>query len=325
MSMFGFGKLSHHELLKLAKDTCIPPLLSHFHKGQIGGRVVVIGGCEEYTGAPFFSANASSLFGCDLVHIMCELNAALAIKSYSPNIMVHPYLRDTLSISNGHPLEMPKIEALIDRMHVVVLGPGLGRDKIILETALSILEYILTRHCGSIPVIIDADGLVLISTSPYGERMMEVMEKFPPGRMIITPNAVEFERICKSLNVSHALEISKKLHCITLQKGVSDSICFKDVEIINTCEGSNKRVGGQGDTLTGIIATMLSYSRSIYDFKHYQALKKMDWPSMAVLSCYVGSTVTRECSREAFKAYGRSMQTTNLNDQVGFVYRKLFE
>lgn len=44
----------------------VPPMLEHFHKGQLG-RVAVIGGSENYTGAPYFSAMASAKLGCDLV------------------------------------------------------------------------------------------------------------------------------------------------------------------------------------------------------------------------------------------------------------------
>lgn len=34
--------------------------------GQLG-RVAVIGGSEDYTGAPYFSAMASAKLGCDMV------------------------------------------------------------------------------------------------------------------------------------------------------------------------------------------------------------------------------------------------------------------
>jgi ATP-dependent NAD(P)H-hydrate dehydratase len=44
----------------------IPPMLEKFHKGQLG-RVAVIGGSENYTGAPYFSAMASARLGADLV------------------------------------------------------------------------------------------------------------------------------------------------------------------------------------------------------------------------------------------------------------------
>lgn len=37
-----------------------------FRKGQMG-RVAVIGGSEDYTGAPYFSAMASARLGADMV------------------------------------------------------------------------------------------------------------------------------------------------------------------------------------------------------------------------------------------------------------------
>lgn len=40
----------------------------HLSVGQLG-RVAVIGGSQDYTGAPYFSAMASARLGCDMV---CE-------------------------------------------------------------------------------------------------------------------------------------------------------------------------------------------------------------------------------------------------------------
>jgi ATP-dependent NAD(P)H-hydrate dehydratase len=71
------------ELLKKVY-TMVPPMLESFHKGNVRhgnfpiqvlidftgqlGRVAVIGGSEDYTGAPYFSAMASAKLGCDMVH-----------------------------------------------------------------------------------------------------------------------------------------------------------------------------------------------------------------------------------------------------------------
>lgn len=40
--------------------------------GQLG-RVAVIGGSEDYTGAPYFSAMASARLGCDMVRSIASL------------------------------------------------------------------------------------------------------------------------------------------------------------------------------------------------------------------------------------------------------------
>ena len=43
--------------------------------GQLG-RIGVIGGSEDYTGAPYFSAMASARLGCDMVRVLaCRLHS----------------------------------------------------------------------------------------------------------------------------------------------------------------------------------------------------------------------------------------------------------
>merc|ERR1711977_454377 len=69
-------------LLKVQR--MVPPMLEKFHKGQLG-RVAVIGGSEDYTGAPYFSAMASARLGCDMSHLICTPDAGAVIKTYSPN------------------------------------------------------------------------------------------------------------------------------------------------------------------------------------------------------------------------------------------------
>lgn len=340
-------KFSHAELIKLIKQKCIPPLLSKFHKGQSGGRVCIIGGCEDYTGAPFFSANATALMGCDLTHVICGQNAATVIKSYSPNLMVHPYLLDSSNnekdIKDKLNNNMNKIFQLLERIYVIVIGPGLGRDSNMLHSIKLIIKHVLNEKKGQIPIVIDADGLYLVSTD---NEVREMLKKFPMGKIILTPNVVEFKRLHDSIfesddemkgtdnndksNDKKGYQIANKLNCIVIEKGKEDRI-FSPIEdnfLINDQTGSNKRVGGQGDTLTGTVACMLNYSRLMFDFNVMNndlKNEKLTWVDYALLSCYAGSSVTRECARLAFNSKGRAMQTSDLNEQVGKVFAKIFE
>ena len=341
------SKLSHNDLIKLIKDKCIPPLLSKFHKGQSGGRVCVIGGCEDYTGAPYFSANATALMGCDLTHVICEQNAATVIKSYSPNLMVHPYLIDSGTYNRYYKnneedvrtINFNKIKGLLKRLHAIVIGPGLGRDEMMLNTIKDIIKFILEEHKGLIPIVLDADGLYLLGID---KEIQEILLKFPPGRIILTPNVVEFKRIYKSLfndtkdyedDDLQGFKIAEKMKCIVVEKGQNDKIFGSNGKlIVNEQIGSNKRVGGQGDTLTGTIGCFLAFSRAMYDFEilndeeNKESIDKqtLEWIDYAMLSCYGGCCLTRECARLAFKENKRAMQTTDLNDRVGLVYDKIF-
>ncbi|SCU86784.1 LAME_0D07646g1_1 [Lachancea meyersii CBS 8951] len=312
------SRLSHKELLHLATRAVIPPLKPEFHKGQCG-RICIIGGCEDYTGAPYFSAHSAALFGADLTHVMCELNAAQVIKSYTPNLMVHPYLRE--SGSGTAPVD--KIQGLLDRMHVCVVGPGLGRDRAMLDSVIDVLEYLASKHKGETPVVLDADGLFLISDESYSDKVCNILRSFKPGRLVLTPNVVEFKRIMNRFGCKSGAELARELKCVVVQKGKTDQIWYSDSVLECSAKGTDKRVGGQGDTLTGVIATMLAYSRATCDFKIWDPSENLEWLDMVVLSCYVGSAVTRECARLAYQKHGRAMQTTDVNDRVGEAYVSL--
>jgi ATP-dependent NAD(P)H-hydrate dehydratase len=119
----------------------IPTLSFDSHKGQMG-RIGVIGGSIDYTGAPYYASKASLLFGADLVFVFCALEALLPIKSYSPEFMVTALYQGTqLGVVSGGEgrgrakqeqeqllaAEMlEKMNKYLWRLHVLVMGPGLG-------------------------------------------------------------------------------------------------------------------------------------------------------------------------------------------------------
>lgn len=118
----------------------IVPTLSHErHKGQLG-RVGVLGGSADYTGAPFYAAKAALLFGADLVFVFCDQQALIPIKSYSPEFMVTALYDSALEQrkdqdqdqkkeqkGESEKIMVEKMRASLWRLHVVVMGPGLGR------------------------------------------------------------------------------------------------------------------------------------------------------------------------------------------------------
>jgi ATP-dependent NAD(P)H-hydrate dehydratase len=69
----------------------IPPLSEKMHKGQ-AGRVGIVGGSRDYTGAPYFASMSSMKLGADMSHTICEPGAGNVIKTYSPDLIVHRLL-----------------------------------------------------------------------------------------------------------------------------------------------------------------------------------------------------------------------------------------
>lgn len=95
------------------------------HKGQ-AGRIGVIGGCEEYTGAPYYAAMASLRAGCDLAHVFCNQQAAPVIKSYSPDLIVHPYLQSFPDNCEDREMRINSVVSSIwpwlERLHVLIVS-----------------------------------------------------------------------------------------------------------------------------------------------------------------------------------------------------------
>lgn len=340
-------RLPSAQLLGIVRHI-IPPLSESFYKGQ-AGRIVVVGGCEDYTGAPFFSAMAATLLGADMSHIICEKNAAPAIKAYSPNIMVHPYLFDSTSqkqyasygVATDENAVIDKVLSVIDRVHVVVIGPGLGRDKVLLNTAARIIEEAKKR---SKPLVIDADGLFLIQQNPD---LIKGYEK-----AILTPNVVEFQRLRSAVGLpakeisnkaedreSHIAELQKLCslygNITILEKGKTDFISNSVSTIENTITGGLKRVSGQGDTLSGTLATFLAWKLAFQEgLWPHDKLAQTPEASIAeglpdsdlsLLAAYGASSITRLSANKAYKAHGRALVTSQISDFIGESYKDLFE
>ncbi|KAI1462020.1 Ribokinase-like protein [Annulohypoxylon moriforme] len=305
----------------------VPPMLEKFHKGQLG-RVAVIGGSEDYTGAPYFSAAASARLGCDMSHVICTPAAAAVIKTYSPNLMVHPLMRqspsphqqssDSSHIADSDPAHISgKIIDLLPRLHVLVVGPGLGRDPLMQETCARVLAAARERK---MPVVLDADALSLVTKAPelvHGWR-----------EVVLTPNVVEFGRLWKGLkkdsseagkgadSADQVEALSRALGGVTIvQKGGKDFISNGDTTLTVDVTGGLKRSGGQGDTLTGSIATMLAWRKAYLD-EIWDHDGKLGEAETLGLAAFGGAAITRECSRLAFEKKGRSLQASDLTDEV---------
>ncbi|PIO66404.1 putative YjeF domain protein, partial [Teladorsagia circumcincta] len=119
----------------------LPVLGTGLRKGKCG-KIAVIGGSIEYTGAPFFAAISALRLGADLVHVICAPEAAPIIKTFSPELIVHPGLEPENVL--------PKLES----MDAIVFGPGLGRSTRLMPLVESVLDFVKRTE---VPFVVDAD------------------------------------------------------------------------------------------------------------------------------------------------------------------------
>jgi ATP-dependent NAD(P)H-hydrate dehydratase len=298
-----------------ASRLLVPKLSNSSHKGQ-AGRVAVIGGSFEYTGAPFYAAMAALRGGADLASVFCYEHAAIPIKSYSPELIVFP----TLEIANDQ----------LARFSAVCIGPGLGRAPDAMKAAQRIVEQ--TRE-AKVPLVLDGDALW------WANDHLDLLRGHP--RAVITPNAAEFDRLYRvafskppppiieeaaaaaspeglelDLDSAHArpvVELSEFLGGVTVvRKGRIDIISDGKRAVACGAFGSPRRCGGQGDVLAGLTSLFAGWAG-----KEGGSL---------VNAAFAACVLTRRSNMLAFNQHGRSMTTPDmLKDHLGEAFRDLFE
>ncbi|KAH8364143.1 hypothetical protein KR084_002983 [Drosophila pseudotakahashii] len=283
------------KLLALFK-TIVPKLTNNKYKGQYG-RIGVIGGSLEYTGAPYFAAISSIRVGADLAHVFCHSNASAIIKSYSPDLIVHPVLDCVDAVE--------KITPWLDRLHVIVIGPGLGREPGVLKTTSNLLKICMDVQK---PVVIDADGLFLLNDNLdliCGQR-----------NVILTPNAMEFRRLFGE-DIDEARKKMSLLGdgVVVLEKGSNDKIHFPQINEVHTLPtgGSGRRCGGQGDLLSGSLATFFYWSL------------QSNQTNPAFIAACASSYFVKRLNSAAFQKFGRSLLASDMVNEIPTIFQAEFE
>lgn len=258
--------------------------------------------------------------------------------------MVHPYLRSS-STDGPDPKDISALaKPIIDfmaRIHVLIIGPGLGRDPV---TQKIVIEIIKEATKQNMPMVFDADALLIVQEHP------DLVKGY--RQCILTPNVVEFGRLAKAMGVDvpkggneqdkakACRELSQALGGVAIiQKGKDDIISNGITSIVCDLQGGLKRSGGQGDTLTGSLGTFLAWRMQYHaglwdsdpptdDNKTPSAADvdaelsadnlqhRMSPETTLLLAAWAGSAITRECSRRAFVAKGRSLQASDLTEEV---------
>lgn len=153
----------------------------HHHHSDSAGCLALIHYCALYC------VCVLTLQGADLCHLFCTEEAAIPIKSYSPELIVHPLLRSDSSLKTLAQTERKSAIAhaadricdVFPRLDVLVIGPGLGRDAAVQEVT---RELIQRARAAQLPLILDGDALFLTSLHPEIVRDNK--------HAILTPNAV---------------------------------------------------------------------------------------------------------------------------------------
>ena len=259
------------------------------HKGDFG-RLFILAGSRDYTGAPALCAYAAVRSGAGLVTLAVPEEAWPVIAAKCCNeAMVWPLPEDYDTI-------LEKAAAC----DAAVIGPGLGQGKTAERLVLSLLRDL---KC---PVILDADGLNIVA------KHIHVLDK-REGLTVLTPHDGEFARLsgCElplADRLSAAREFAAKHNCALVLKGHRTiTAAWNRPCVVNTTGNPGMAQGGSGDALAGILGAM------VCQFKRGDVLAEGVW-----LHGRAGDLAAAEKGE-----YG--MTVTDLIEQIPYVLKEVTE
>lgn len=206
------------------------------HKGTFG-HALIIAGSEGSIGAAILASKAALRCGCGLVTTSIHTAGINPLLATLPEAMT--------KVRNG----AQDIRSLDLSMYDAIgFGPGIG----ITDDSTEILLYLLENYKG--PLIIDADGITILSRNP---NFYELLNE----NVILTPHPVEFSRLFVTgstrKDVVHAqINFHKEHRCTILVKGRNTTVVSASGLFYNTSGNSGMATAGSGDVLTGIITSL---------------------------------------------------------------------
>ena len=228
------------ELMDLAELLdYLPQLDIDAHKTQ-RGHTMVVGGDRGFGGAAIMAAEASARLGSGMTTVATRPEHIGAMLMRQPEVMA-------CAVVSGQ-----ELEPLLERLNVLVVGPGLGRS--------SWSEQLLQKAVAAkLPTVLDADGLNIVAEG-------RVVPKPDGSQWVLTPHCGEAARL---LNVTVAeieadrfaavRQLQEKYAGVVVLKGPGTLIAGPG-ELIKVCPYGNPAMAtaGMGDILSGVIGALIA-------------------------------------------------------------------
>ncbi|WP_368660179.1 NAD(P)H-hydrate dehydratase [Methanobrevibacter sp.] len=273
------------------------------HKGN-NGKLLIVGGSKDYFGAPAIAGLSAISAGADLVYIATPTPAALPVKLTSPDFIVRELEGDYLGLEH-----LDEIMDLVDSVDAVLIGPGAGRCE-----GTSKLFNVLAAKIKK-PMVIDADALKEVDINLVKNN----------ENLILTPHLFEFkaffDKVIKELGIrSNDFKIAdatnfnmvdgtvtafqrivREIKGTVIIKGEYDFIVNRKRFKINKTGNPGMTVGGTGDALAGLTASLFSQGLDAFD--------------ASIVAAYVNG----RAGDVAFEKDGYGFSATDLTKNIGSI------
>jgi len=236
------------------------------------GRVLAIGGSQEYAGAVALAGLAAMRSGCDWVTVAAPEKVGWAINALTPDLVVKKLKGDYFSSNH-----VDEVSNLSKRHDVALIGNGIGLKEETKKFVKAVIKKIKSK------LVIDADGIKILSSAdledsiitPHIKELEIFMNNSKISKKVITSIVAEKDIERKALMIKKAISLlglrksnnSNKTffeyHNIVLLKGRIDAIITKDKIYYNQTGNAGMTKAGTGDVLAGLAAGFLAQSKDL--------------------------------------------------------------
>lgn len=286
---------SYTTITRSELDKLIEPRRNDANKGDFG-KLAVIAGSYNMSGAAYFSSRAAVESGAGIVYAAFPDSI---YQSLAPRLS-EPLMVACESDNNGgfSARSISRIERIINKSSAAALGCGLGLGR----GAVELTEFIIKN--SKIPLVLDADGINIAA-------MNKDILREATCDIIMIPHPGEMARLT-GLSISeiqsNRTDIAKKFaaeYSVTLVlKGANTVVCSPDGRVfINSAGNPGLARGGSGDVLCGITGAMLCRCKNTFD--------------AACAAVYIHSLAADKIRRELSE---ESVTPSRLLDNIGLVF-----
>lgn len=226
----------------------IPRRNPYSNKGTFG-KVLIMGGSVNMSGAAYFSAKAAYRMGTGLVRVYTPRENREILQTMLPEAILTTY--------DYKHMDIEVLKETISWANVIVMGPGSGKE----AHVESMLNVLLSN--AKVPLIIDADGVNVIAKYP---KLLQNHKQ----QIILTPHLGEMGRLIqKDISkiaenlIEEAGTYAKEHNLVCVLKDARTVVTDgKGTVYLNQSGNSGMATGGSGDVLTGVIAGLLAQGMS---------------------------------------------------------------
>ena len=243
--------ISHHEIsdkeiLNTRDRIFLPKRNPASHKGSYG-KCLIIAGAEGMAGAAYFAALSAYRSGAGLIKLCTAKENQGILQSLIPEAILLSFPREEKELSD--------LEKAMEWADFLLFGPGMGTE----EESKRLLQCVLEK--GKVPLLIDADGLNLLSTD---SALQALAKEYGRNQLLfLTPHLMEFSRLSgleleeiEKRGVEIAKSFGKEYHCVLLLKPHKTLVISPEGEFFyrreKSCAALSK--GGSGDVFAGSLA-----------------------------------------------------------------------